>query len=88
MTGDRWDIVIDRVVVHGVGPGPHDAGEIRRLVDRAIGERLRTAALPAGRMMRLGVDVTSPGLRHGGGPAIASAVARGVVKAIGRGRHV
>jgi hypothetical protein len=84
MSPQRWVIQVDRVVVRGAAPGL-DAGELRALVDTAVGDALRDAPLPGGRTMRLGEVVhAGPGLAEG--PiAVSRAIAVGITRAAGSG---
>lgn len=79
----RWQLRIDRVLVHGAtGPMP-PAGELRALVEAAIGQALADARLPAGRAVQAAVHMQVPAL--GQASAVAQAVAQGVKQAVGGG---
>lgn len=80
-----WQLRIDRVVVHGA-TGAMPAGELRTLIEAAVGQALADAALPAGRAVRAAVSVQVPALSQPS--AVAQAVGQGVRQAIGGGaRH-
>jgi hypothetical protein len=81
VTGERWDIDVDRIVVRGVGVAGLEAGEVRRLVEEALVTRLSDAPTPAGRATRASVVVETNALVTGGPGGIARAVASGVVQA-------
>jgi hypothetical protein len=84
MSPRRWVIQVDRVIVRGAGNGI-EPGELRGLVQTAVGDALRDAPLPGGRAMRLGEVVDAgPGLARGP-VAVSQAIAGGIVRAAGGG---
>jgi hypothetical protein len=79
-----YRIDIDRVAVSGVGAERMPVSELRALVENAVERALADAPLPVGRSMQAALQVNVPSLA--GGPAVvASAVAVGVVQALGGG---
>ena len=85
MTRDRWEIDVDRVVVHGAGTRGLDAAEVRQLVAEALVTRLRVAPLPPGRATRTEVVIRTGPLTSGGPRVVARAVADGVIAAVDAG---
>ena len=85
MTRYVYQIDVDRVVITGAGTEGLGASELRALVELAVARDLENAQLPAGRTLRSAVQMSSPSLATGGGPAVAKAVAAGVTRAISGG---
>jgi hypothetical protein len=86
MSGPRYQIHVDRLVVHGVDAARLDAGELRQMVAAAVARELRGAELPAGRSMTAAVRIEA-GALPGEGLALAGAIARGVAQGVGGGGH-
>ena len=85
MTRAVYQVDVDSVVIVVVGTRTLGAAELRALVEGAVARELRTAALPAGRVMRASVQLNAPSIATGGGSAVASAVAHGVATALNGG---
>lgn len=86
MSARRWRIDVDRVVVRGAPTRGLDQAELLVLIDAAVADAMRGAALPAGRTVRQG-DVIAAGAELAGGPAgVSRAIAGGIVAAVGGGK--
>jgi hypothetical protein len=77
-------VEVDRVVVTGADVATLRAPELRAMVERAVARAVERAPLPAGRAAHGSVGVEAASLASP--PAVAAAVARGVVHAMGGGR--
>jgi hypothetical protein len=86
MNRDRWEIDVDRVVIHGAGTRGLDVTEVRQLVADAVVARLSVAPLPPGRAMRAEVVLRTGPLTSSGSRGVARAVADGVLAAVSGGR--
>jgi hypothetical protein len=79
----RCIVDIDRVVVTGAGTPGLDPVELRRLVQRAVTDRLAETRLPTGPAARNSVRIEAPSITRGGAPEVAAAIAAGVARATG-----
>jgi len=77
-----WELVVDRVVVHGAPSRELRTTELRAAIERAVAETLATRALPTGRAVHAVIEVHAPRLTSGA--AVAGAVAQGVSRAMSR----
>jgi len=85
MTRTVHVIDVDRIVVDGVA-APVDGARLTPLVEAAVARTLAGSTLPPGRTMRASVRMESGAIASGSAPAIASAVAAGIARAVG-GAH-
>ena len=86
MSARRWRIDVDRVVVRGAPTRGLDQAELLVLIDAAVADAMREAALPAGRTVRQG-EVIAAGADVTAGPAgVSRAIAGGIVAAVGGGK--
>lgn len=88
MTRYVYQVDVDRILIHAPSTAAHqlDTGELRALVESAVGRELRNTPLPSGRTMRASVQIDAPPVTGGGATSIANAVATGVARAVGGGR--
>ena len=78
-----WELVVDRVVVHGAQSRELRVADLRATIERAVADTLATHALPTGRASHAAVEIHTGRLT--GSAPIASAVAQGVSRAMGGG---
>ena len=78
-----WHLDVDQVRIVGADARGIEPGELRALVVQAVQDALASAPMPGGRTALASIEVRVPSLTNRA--AIAGAVARGVVRAVGGG---
>jgi hypothetical protein len=87
MSANRYQIRIERLIVHGVDTTRLDAAALRSLVEAAVARELDGMELPAGRSVTAAARIET-GPLPGDGSGLAGAIARGVARGVGGGgRH-
>lgn len=85
MTRWRYQVDVDRVILHGVSVERIDSADLRALVEQAVARALVDAPLPAGRTMRTSVQITAGSAPKAGVAGVAAAIASGVAQAANGG---
>lgn len=84
MRTPRYQIHVERLIVHGIDAAQIDPVELRDAVAVAVARELEGIDLPTGRSMTATVRIDS-GPLPSTGPALAGAIGRGVARGVGRG---